>query len=596
MTNVYNKTVFDRNSIQRIPDGYIESASNNLLLFLGSFWKSIHEGREFIKGIQNVRGIKVAQFYLDLLESLKLQDRRGMPVFHRELWKPLIIRLSKRDKANANLLKIGGGIDLGPQAAGSKYGEGTELTVGAEAGLKGYVTYPVEGDITSIASRITNNIINPTVIYKVAPEFPSEDIVYVNGTLIFPEDKDPFARGSGFEVYDVVDDVRDSATSDQETVLWASDVLLDRNFVAEHMAYALGINCHSTDVIKRILNAGWDAINCGLTPELLRTLLAALLNIPVIQEAEEQVIRITRGTNDSQLVETDKHLYTVYKDAKLRDCVEPGTILHRGDLIDQAIKIYPLLTDVSAEKLAGTTEYADILKIDVPVVSMPRTILRTRTANGLAVDWTPTDILWQGDYYETVSGVKCRKLYFKINGPEDDVDAFWKDVWESAAQEDIDLDDIFANCEYTESSPESGSSSPENPWLIIPAAFFLQHMLGANTLIVTMDRSQVEDSSLVRDQMFFGLVNRVLPSSMRLFFIEHVSVGDKYDEYTMEEPDYTKGEYAMGAVDEATPYILDDINEDEFMYDLPGIKGKKMPTYEEQVEMKFLRNRKRNAE
>lgn len=591
MTDVYNKTVFERNSVQDVPQGFIDAASENLIRFLGSFWRNIHEGREFVRGLQRVRGIKAAQFYLDLLESLKLQDRRGLPVFHRELWKPLVIRYSGRNHAQENILRLGGGATLGPQEEGSKYGEGAELHVGSLAGLAGYVTYPVEGDITAIVSGISNNVLRPTVTYKVSQDFPGdgESVVYMNGTLIFPEDKDPFAKGSGFEVYDVVDDVRDSDKADRETVLWASDALVDRSYVADHMSYALGITCQSTDVAKRILNAGWDSMNCGLTPELLRTLLAAILNVPVIQEAEETVRTVTTEADGTKRVATDKNTYTVYKGAKLRDCVVQGAVLHRGDLLDQALKIYPLLTDLSEEKLANTTEYADILRTDVPVLTVPRTLLRMRTANGLAVDWTPADVLWHdGD----LDANGHRKLYFRVTGPEDDVSAFWEDVWAQAERDGVDLDEVFSECE-----PE-GSSSDE-PWQIVPAEFFLRNMLGGNTLIVTMDRSQVEDSSLIRDQMFFNIVNSVVPSGMRLFFVEHVSMGDGHDVYSMDAVDEDGGEYAMGAEDEAEIFAQDDAEDeyDEFAYgSLPGMKGKRVPTYEDQIELKFFRNRKRNAE
>jgi len=595
MINVYNKDTFERNSIQDVPPGYIDDAANNLLRFMGSFWKNIHEGREFVKGLQRVRGIKVAQFYLDLLESLKLQDRNGIPVFHRELWKPLILRKSQRNQAQENMLAIGGDFVLGPQPSGSKYGEGTDLEIGKLANLDNYVTYPVEGDIASIVSGITNNVINPTVSYKVDSDFPSKDgnVVYMNGTLIFPLDMDPFAEDSRFEVYDVVDDIRDESIPDQEVVLWASNVLIDHNFISNHMSYALGIDCPSTDIAKRIINAGWDSLNCGLTPELIRTLIAAILNIPVIQEVEEQVLKVTEE-NGNHIVTTDKHVYTVYGKATLRDCVKNRELLHRGDLLDQAIKIYPLLTDVSESKLEGTTEYSDILKTDVPVIPIPRAVLRTKTSNGLSVDWTPADILWDGDY----DANDHRKLYFKINGPDEDVKAFWEDVWENAEKDNIDLDDIFADCEYTddEQSSSESSSSDEPPWQIIPAAFFLQNMLGANTLIITLDRDQVEDASLIRNQMFFGIINKVMPSSMRLFFIEHTEIGDEHDTYTLDEPE-GEGEYAVGVTDEAKDYALEDIADDEFLYnELPGIKGKRLPTYEDQIEMKFMRNRKRTAD
>jgi hypothetical protein len=233
---------------------------------------------------------------------------------------------------------------------------------------------------------------------------------------------------------------------------------------------------------------------------------------------------------------------------------------------------------------------------DVPVISIPRSILRTKTSNGLSVDWLPTDVLWiPGEYYNG----KYRKLYFDINGPEEDVKAFWKDVWDNAARENINLEYVFNECEYYDdcSSSSSDSESPDDrPWQVVPAAFFLKHMIGSNTLIVTMDREQIEDTSLIRDPMFFNIINDAIPSGMRLFFIEHVSVGDDDDVYNTEDIG-EDGAGATGVIDEADAYVLDEADEDEYLYeDIPGIKGKRMPTYEDEVEMKFLRNRKRNAE
>ena len=63
MTDVYNRGTFDRNAIQDPPKGYIDDASNDLFRFLGSFWKQIHTGLPFVKGVQLVRDT--------LLKSLK---------------------------------------------------------------------------------------------------------------------------------------------------------------------------------------------------------------------------------------------------------------------------------------------------------------------------------------------------------------------------------------------------------------------------------------------------------------------------------------------------------------------------------------------
>lgn len=579
MIDVYNKTVFDRNSIQHVPAEYADTAAANLLKFLGSFWTSINKDIEFVKGVQKVRGIRLAQFYLDLLESLKLQDRKGMPVFHRELWKPIILRKSSQNKSQENVIKIAGDIVIGPQKEGSRYGEGTNLQLGKLANFADYVTYDVDSGISTIASNISNSIIDPTVIYKVSDAFPSEDVVYVNGTLIFPKDKDPFAPGSGFDVYDV--DFDADGNPDSEVVIWASDVLIDKQFLSTHMAYALGVKCDSSHIAKRILNADWDAINCGLTPELYKTILAAMLNVPVIQNKSERIVDIVTTEGEDTIVITDSNRYTVYKDAKLRSCVYIGSVLKRGELLDQSVKIYPLLTDVTPEKLSGMTEYADIIEHDIPALTMPGAMLSTRTSSGLCVDWNPVDVFDTGE----VDKNGHRKLFFEINGPQKDVDAFWSDVWGRAEEEDIDLDDLFSACE-----DDGTVEDDDGTWKIRPMAFFLKHMVGANTLIVTLDSKQIRDTSIVKDPMFFNMLKDSVPSGMRLFVVEHIDIVE--DPYTLGSED---AEHTADASDSVTVFAEDYVDDELFYQDLPGIRGKHIPTYEDQVEMKFFRNRKRNA-
>lgn len=570
MTNIYNKDILDRNSIQSVPSGYIDGAANDLFRFLGNFWRNIHLGGDFIKGIQKVRGIKLAQFYLDILESLKLQDRDGMPVFHRELWKPLIIRRSQRNTAQENVLKVGSDIYLGKQPPTSKYGP-VDLFLGKLANFEDYVTYPVESDMVAIVSGITDNVINPKIVWQVGE---GKDVVFVNGTLIIPKDQDPFGPNSKFEVYDVVNDSNSGLSPDkeydQETVLWASDVLIDKSYITDHMSYALGVSCPSSDITKRIINANWDAVNCGLTPALLRSILASMLNIPVVQEEVETITKVI-DTSTEKKVYTDKHSYSIYPKAKLRECIKAGAELHRGDLIDQSLKIYPVLTDISEEKIAGTSEYADIFKTDVPVITMPKTILRTNTVNGLSVDWEPKDVLTAG---KDVNGNE--KLYFEIGGSEEDVDAFWEDVWAEAERTNTDLSKFFEQYDDGESS--------DDVWRVVPAEFFLKYMIGGNTVIITVDRNQIDDMSIIRDSVFFNLLNSVMPSGMRMFFIEHLSVDE--DEYDFKDR----------ADDEAEKYAYDEVDDEMYYMDLPGMRGKNYPSYDDEVEMKFFRNRKRRAE
>ena len=148
MENIYGQTEQERNSIVQLPEGYPEKAGNTLYSWLGSLWRGLHKGDGMVRGLQAARGIRLAQMYLNILEAAKLQDRNGAPVFHRELWHPIVVRLSKRDTAQANMLHMGGDDKkIGPQPDGSEYGEGTVFKMGRLANYEDYVTYPVDAEI-----------------------------------------------------------------------------------------------------------------------------------------------------------------------------------------------------------------------------------------------------------------------------------------------------------------------------------------------------------------------------------------------------------------------------------------------------------------
>ena len=104
MDNIYSQDELSRNSIVELPEGFAEKSGDTLYSWLGSLWRSVHMGDGMVRGLQKARGIRLAQLYLDILEAAKLQDRNGMPVFHRELWHPIVLRSSERDTAQENML------------------------------------------------------------------------------------------------------------------------------------------------------------------------------------------------------------------------------------------------------------------------------------------------------------------------------------------------------------------------------------------------------------------------------------------------------------------------------------------------------------
>lgn len=515
MQNIYGQDEETRNAIVRIPEGFAENAGNTLYAWLGSLWRDIHRGEGMVRGLQSARGIQLAQMYVDILEAVRLQDRFGAPVFHKELWHPIVIRKSRRDKAQENLLTIGeGDLKIGPQPAGSDYGEGTVFQMGKMAGFEQFVTYPIEAKIAGGAVSIVDNIVNPTVFMERGIDFEIR-----NNSIIFRKEHDPVGPDSAFDRFDLPDMiVGEDGTKypDVETVLWASDVLIDRNYVADHLSYAIGSNAPSSDVVKRILNAAWSSIASGLTPELVKTLLAAMLNVPVIQRERETVIDILEEKDDDRLVarviQTDCGTYRISPKAMIRNGIHIGSVLRRGELLDETVRIYPFLNVESNQ----ADSFSVSLEQDVPSVVLAPEIIRARTEYGVYAMWKESDV--KIDSVRAFDANGNPRLYFDVGGTDADVAAFWSDIWSNAEKSGVSMADILGV------SVIDGQIEPSQ---ISPARFILRNLVGANTLFVVVDKSQADDVSLIRDPMFFDILSDVVPSAMRIFIVEHDSVGDE---------------------------------------------------------------------
>lgn len=516
MDNVYSQSEFERNSITELPDGFAERAGDVLYSWLGSLWRELHRGDDMVRGLQKARGMRLAQLYVDILEAAQLHDRNGAPVFHRELWHPIVLRKSNRDKAQENMLYVGMDAQLGEQPDGSEYGEGTILQIGRLANFEKYVTYPIESGIVGMAASVVDNIVKPEVSMQ-----HDADFVFRNNTIIFRRENDPLAPGSPFEKYDIPTD--DPDNPDVECVIWASDVLIDKNYVADHISYAIGADAPSTDVVKRIVNAAWSSIASGLTPELVKTLIAAMLNVPVIQKERETVVELYeerdgKGNLEATIVRTDMGTYRVSPRAELRRDVYAGAVLKKGDLLDESLRVYPFLNNVDVEVSKGEsgevsvevvyddTGFSVPLEEDIPSIVLPRDVLRVRTKYGLYA-------MWEGAEVKVGSDGNPNHLYFDVGGVDDDISAFWRDIWRRADAGGVKMADFLG-------APGS---------IVSPAAFFLKHLIGANTLFIVIDMSQLDDASKVHDPMFFGMLTSAVPSAIRLFVVERRRVEDSAD-------------------------------------------------------------------
>lgn len=457
-------------SLPTISQSKLTDVFNRLYEWIGSFWSKVYTDPNFIKHIQVGRSLRVAQLYLGFLENLKLMDRHNAPVFHRERWQPIVIRKSQKDTGSLNVLKFGDnhavlGGEGWPQD--EVYPDGIVFKLGRDTEFRGLEVYPFEGSLDSVHTCIVDNIISPNVILRKGVDF----IVDQNSIAIV-SDLSPFAENSPFPKFDILDISDDpDHDTDQETVLWACDTLTDEDFVNNYLGYVTGVAVDTTELGKNIVNAYWDMLNYA-SPECLSVLVATLCGVPYVKTDGEVIQQV-----QEKAVITDRNVYRFDYTPAYRGKIAVGAVLHRGELLDMAVKILPFVSNVTAintylqsvEK--ETYEVKDVL----PVVMVPGSI--TKSGKGFSADWEPLE-------------------------PSEFSDKYGIDI------------------EFC--TPNSANGK------IVPAQYFLENAVGPNTLFISVDTDVIPDAPIYKNK-YYRLIREAIPAYIRLVTIGGAKASDVVD-------------------------------------------------------------------
>lgn len=526
-----------------------ESSKNADTLFswLGSFWAKVYQDPQFIRYMQGARALRIAQLYLDLLEALKLKDRENAPVFHRERWHPVVIRRSMRNKGNVNLLKLGKESEatLGAQTSESVYPEGTVFQLGSkDVSFKGMSVYPLDAgsaEIVGVGMCATNNISDATVVLS-----HSSDFELLDGAIAFAEHADPFTGDNAdrFAKFEIL--AENPEDNDEETVVWVSDAMFDRDFIYRNLGYVMRIPGASSELYKSVVNAAWNTVADGGTPLLLKSLVATLCGIPVVKEEGEVVEKVMGpdySDNGGWQVVTDRNVYSFSEYAKLKPSVVSGAALHRFDTLDTAIRVYPCISDTDKESNYDefVESYEDFVK-DVPAIDLPPAMFRASVDDGFSVDWAEKDVVCEG--FDKNGNPRLR---FDIGGSEEDNDVFWADTWQNYEEAGVSMETCLEGTDYDrifEVGKVAGKLSPMK--------FFMRNLIGPNTLIITVRTDTLADDAPLYDPRFFNVVRECIPAYLRLYVIEHETIqGD--DDYNEDGSDVS---------DEADAYAYEEYEDD----------------------------------
>lgn len=498
--------------VEQIPD-----TADLLIRWLRTFWTKLYKDKQFIKHLQASRAHTCAQLYLDILENINLLDHNNAPVFHRERWYPIVIRKSFQNMAEAAKPRLGDAgltIESGPP---SGYSE--QVKIGEYTSKDATVAYATKDELKHVVSCIVDSIVEPSVVLR-----PGEDFEVGNRSIVLKKSVDPFAEDSPFPVFEVPETPDQPATV--ETVLWACDALIDKNYVANHMGYAVGLDTKSDEDSADFVRHVWDATTDGLNICHLKQILAALCRVPCILEDVEKVESVD-SSSDPKVVVTDKNVYTFDSQASFAPAVFEGATLHRGDLLDTSVRIYPFVVD--ADRVKGYSGFTlEKFMEDVSSIEIPGAMI-SGDSSGFYATWDEKDVVYNG-----LDSNGNPKLSFDLGTESDDL--FWSSVWSKYEKRGDSMETCFDGL-------ETPSGVGESCGKVVPIKFFLRNLVGANTLIVVVDTDRVPTDAPLYDPNFYNALRKLVPSYVRLYMVEHGQAVS--EEFEVDEPDSDKAKLSL---------------------------------------------------
>ena len=471
-----------------IPRVLHDEAAASVKDALGAFWSSVFRDQELVDALLAARVLSAAQMHIDVMEALSLRDHSSSPVFHREHWHPIVVRLSKRNTATALTVGMPDTPVLGRQAAdGAVYLPNEVFVVGGNALYSKVNTYPIEAmegcPLVRVATALCDSVSTPRHVLSQGRDFSVE-----RGVLVIRKEQDPFDAGG----YRIVED-----GDDRLAVLWACDAELDRDNVSDFLGYPLGLHAPSTPAASQMLSALWDAVTLGLTPISLSRVLGAVFGVPVV-ERDTVVELVTKDEGDSIVVTGDE----VYR-------IETGRLPKSEDGTSLALKAGSFLTDeISAYWGLSADDVAQLLDDG----RLGRVVLPPGSVAGVdeAVVIEP--------------GVRAVEDggWFKLNDGDSADSPFWRAVFARTTEDERKALCLAMGATEEDDGTVTGSVDPFKS--LVPAVL-------ANQIRVYTSRSLPADP-------YAGLVlsylQRLVPSYASLVLTQEVGVSDGHDSLTLD--------------------------------------------------------------
>lgn len=500
-----------------IPRVLHDEAAASVKDALGAFWSSIFRDQELVDALLAARVLSAAQMHIDVMEALSLRDHSGSPVFHREHWHPIVVRLSKRNTATALTVGMPDTPVLGRQAAdGAVYLPNEVFVVGGNALYSKVNTYPIEAmqgcPLVRVATALCDSVSAPRHVLSQGRDFSIE-----RGVLVVRKEQDPFDADG----YRTIED-----GDDRLAVLWACDAEFDRDNVSDFLGYPLGLHAPSTDAASRMLSALWDAVTLGLTPISLNRVLGAVFDVPMVER--DTVVESVTVDGDDSIVVTGDEVYRIETSRlpKSEDgtslAFAAGSFLKAGSFLTDEILVY---WGLSADDVAQLLDDGRLGRVVLPPGSV------TGVDEAVVIE----------------SGVRAVEDggWFRLNDGDSADSPFWQAVFARTTEDERKALCLAMGATEEDDGTVTGSVDPFKS--LVPAVL-------ANQIRVYASRSLPADpyAGLVLDYL-----QRLVPSYASLVFIQEAAASDGGDMVPLVQPAPPKeGEDSMPGADDSVSSIV----------------------------------------
>lgn len=482
--------------------------AKNLIALLGTFWSRIYSASDQMSSYATATALTVAQTHRNLLETVAALSRYDVPLFHKELLVPVILR---RDQLNSAVTNT------------AKFDRSTVTFDGTAAfdrpTISTTCSFPLPENVKAVG-QLFNKLTFPTVTFLLNIDF------YVdteNNALVFVSN--PFDN-PGIPVKQVLQ----NGLPVDEVVLWGFCAEYDYDYVFKQFAYAVGIKLQTSQGYKDLMNAIFTGlIEGGATAKNLDLALAAICNIPVTIDTEE-IIEVVRYDAYGLFIATDKNVYRFTEHAQPL-VTEGQTVLAGQPLIDgfDIIEFKPgnqfkelqenlpsyrqaltdflstgnfeyLNTETDDELLLDSVDVCPVKKRDLAALALDNGFVSACLYGDLVFENKEVPLI-----VDTNHPTKYTYVHFDLNGLPADVKKFFDEVHirgvEMATQQsDCDrparkigtLAHMLDSRKYAETEPK-----PEHlPETINPLRFLIENVLRNNVFVVRITVSALGQKQL----------------------------------------------------------------------------------------------------